>query len=153
MKNIDKLIEFLKAENVAFSMTHWNLTVAGENEFKHTDEYYYGDKEADNFRGCGTIACIGGSAALIRAQELQPGTKFSDLEHVGTIGSYREAYDWIIEDMPYADPSYDPEDLFEPDHETACFEAAFGSDDYIERAKAIRVLEHFRDTGEINWDL
>ena len=150
MKNIDKLIEFLKAENVAFSMTHWNLTLHGEDEFKYTDEDDYGDKEAANFRGCGTIACIGGSAALIQAQELNPGTKFSDLE---LDGGYREAYDWIIEDMPYADPSYDPEDLFEPHHETAWFQASFGSDDFIERAKAIRVLEHFRDTGEINWDL
>lgn len=150
MKNIDKLIEFLKAENVAFSMTHWNLTLHEDEAEYISDDY--GDKEADNFRGCGTIACIGGSAALIKAQELNPGIKFSDLEDIH-VGSYRESYDWIIEGMPYVNPLYYPEDLFEPNHETAFFEASFGSDDYIERAKAIRVLEHFRDTGDIDWSL
>lgn len=149
MKNIDKLIEFLKAENVAFSMAHWSLTVDADERDEYIDDDDYGDKEADNFRGCGTIACIGGSAALIKEQELNPTAKFSELQDIG----YRDAYEWIIEGMPHVDPSYDPEDLFEPNYDTAFFEASFGSDDYIERAKAIRVLEHFRDTGKIDWDL
>ena len=81
-------------------------------------------------RGCGTVACIGGWCNLL--EEHDTGTP--------RISSSRKAAEFLgIDDITAA------EDLFYPDF-------AITTDyDSITADQAIAVLEHLRDTGEVDW--
>lgn len=143
-KNIDKLIKFLQDETIAFNMNYW-VHKSGNVIESEIDE-----AELLNANKCGTVACMGGSADLLMAIEKDPTVKYIDIV---PNGEYEDAFNWIAEGLPNNPVGeYTPDELFEPSWGNAYFGARPGDDDYITREKAIRVLEHFRDTGEIDWD-
>lgn len=151
MLNIDKLINFLKAEETFFSMHEWKRSV-------HKDDLLYYDQTVKEWAedaglsqdekaleilsedGCGTVACIGGSASHIASED------------INLDGGYDEIMDWIMDGVP---SSSQPEasELFEPDFEHASWLAAHGSKNHITRDRAIRVLENLRNTGDLDWTI
>jgi hypothetical protein len=152
-KNIDKLIQFLRDETIAFSMAYWFEKYNSQSE---QYEFYceeIGKHEYEKFNTCGTAACIGGSASFLMAES---GVLDNTVAEAGDLETYSEIFKWIVDGVPN-DPysKYEPVELFEPEHDEADY-SAFprpGNNSFIERAKAIRVLEHLRDTGEIDWSL
>jgi hypothetical protein len=148
-KNIDKLIQFLRDETVAFSMDYWTQHYTPESVEEYISRSHIGQDEFDKTHACGTVACIGGSAALMMAKEMDPSISYIMIEDAL---NYDDAFDWIIDGLPNSSNlKYNPKDLFEPFLEDASFSASSYEEDFIDRERAIRVLEHLRDTGEIDW--
>ena len=121
MLNITRLIDFLEAQTTEFDMTHWL------------------DPQD---RGCGTIACIGGSACVVMGDR-----------HAGT----DHALEWILKGLdpaPVLDVNCEGNELFFPMNEHADWEEEdFDQPRYVSRARAIAVLEHLRDTSNLDWSI
>ena len=140
--NINKLIDFIRSEAIAFDMCYWN-----DDFDTNITNHQIADSEREVAESCGTVACIGGTAGFLMKQEMK-------LDFIPN--NYDDVFDWIMKGVPEnpdKDNEFDSDDLFEPDTDTSYYGAAHYDEGFISRHKAIQVLERLRDTGELNWDL
>lgn len=139
MKNIDRVIEFIRNEEIGFNMSDWvdNLDEEDAADFAVTQTK----------KTCGTVACIGGTVEFLK----YGGNK--DEKFIAEFIGYTEAFEWLVEGIDLVE-EYEPDQLFEPMNENANFCAHNPKDpSFVTREKAIRVLEHLRDTGELDWSV
>lgn len=137
IENINKLIHHLKSlkneEN--FSMNQWlRFGWFGDSEVDWDDEPASRLVEQMHEKGdCGTVACIAGHAAILKAAEE------GDTSGKYDIYSARDqAENWLGLTEQQADVLFEPRSIAE-------FMIEFS------REEAIQALEYMRDHGEVRW--
>lgn len=159
VENINRLIDHLKrVPETAFNMDEWFERIVPADDpllSEYTDSYQARPMWSDDYTineihpawaaevvamqegagpdpyKCNTVACIAGHAALLEAAEtrLKPSLDIEDT-----------ARNWLGLTEDQAD------DLFMPSH----LPDGKHYEDVTSKI-AVRVCEHFRDTGEVNW--
>jgi hypothetical protein len=137
-ENVTKLIDHLKImPKKAFSMNEWYAGPMIDKDYQYhvklkpvqIAETLKQQREGEQHT-CGTVACLAGYAMLL-SQEGRKTTKKIDTDDVSVI-----AQKWLGIDDAEAYRLFQPSIL------------DYGA---ITPKKAIRVLKHFRKTGEVNW--
>lgn len=124
-ENIQKLIDVIRTgrEDAGFNMSFWRI-----NRYKDDDGTY--DYKDHSGRDCGTTYCIGGWIDLIA-----PEYKGREHEFLGIDEQKADELFYMNEFMlDYLDEQLVPFRMRE-----------------VTQAQALEVLEHLRDTGEVDW--
>lgn len=120
VENIQKLINHLqKTKEENFDMKFWLMRYPYQRSAKNILE------QMETTGGCGTVACLAGHAALIRAAE--EGESLRD-QHISSF-----AADWLDLD----------------DHQTG---SLFLSGFWANKDQAIQTLFRLMETGEVVWE-
>ena len=136
--NINRLIEHLQSDNGS----HFRMANFADYTFEGADIPIKVMTDPKQIHTCKTAFCIAGWVNALTAADSDGNRKIGDLN----FGSESRAADWLGID------SEQGENLFfmvSADPELEEFDEL---PDAIRKRAAIAVLEHLRDTGEVDWD-
>lgn len=140
-ENINRLIEAIRTEErAAFNMNWWIIKKTGDEDI---DDYAIPRELKDVIEAhpCGTVACIGGFCNLLvdepnsyEAHKFDPNS-YAAHKFLGI-------------------PREDADALFYPGDGQGSYQQELSKRAYAASPKdAIRVLEHLRDTGKVDWSI